>query len=246
MKVVMAVWLLVAVCFVGLSYASMPDEPEHRERFALLNMVKYCDLVVTGTVTQMDYVVRERVLPNGGGAFTTDITIAVDETIKGSPNDGDGSTVKFMILGGRGVDPRTGKRLRMEVSGQPEFTVNEQVMVFLKQADPNDSACFARNFAHEGYYIVGATYGKRTIENNTVDMLYGDVDNELTPVEVPVDLALILGKASLKDAAGATELENVIKGLANGTSEGGLTLSAATIDDLKQRAQRIVNAPPKK
>ena len=242
MKVLLAVSLLAAFCFAGLSYGSVPDEPENRERFGLLKMVEYCDLVVKGTVTRIDYVVREGVLANGRGALTTDITITVEETLKGSPNASE-NTVKFMILGGRGVHPRTGKRVRMEMSNQPEFAVDEDVVVFLKQADADSRGSFARNFAHDRHYVVGGKYGKRAIENENVNMLYGDVNNALTPVEMPVDLAIKLGKASLRDKPGATVLENVIRGLANAQSEGGVTLSSDTIDDLKQKAQRIIDTP---
>ena len=48
MKVLMATFVLCAFCVFGLSYGSMPDNPEHRERYALLKMIEYCDLVVKG------------------------------------------------------------------------------------------------------------------------------------------------------------------------------------------------------
>ncbi|MDE0043240.1 MAG: hypothetical protein OXT74_14470 [Candidatus Poribacteria bacterium] len=243
MKALMAACLLVAFCFAGLSYGSMPDDPEHRERFAFLKMIEYCDLVVKGKVTSIDYVVRQRVMPNGGGAFTTDVTIDVNQSLKGSPNAGK-DTVKFMILGGRGGDPRTGRRLRLEVSNQPEFAVNEEVVVFLKKGDPKDRGSFAKNFPHGRYQLVAGTYGKRKIENGNVNILYGDVDNPLKLVELPVELAIKLGKASQKDKAGAVRLENVIKALALTESGDSVTLAAAIIDDLKRKAQRIIDAPP--
>ena len=56
MKVLMATFVLCAFCVFGLSYGSMPDNPEHRERYALLKMVEDCDLVVAGRVSSIDYV----------------------------------------------------------------------------------------------------------------------------------------------------------------------------------------------
>ena len=74
MKVLMATFVLCAFCVFGLSYGLKPANPEHRERYALLKMIEYCDLVVKGEVSSIDYVVRQGVMPDGGGAFTTDIT----------------------------------------------------------------------------------------------------------------------------------------------------------------------------
>ena len=48
MKLLMAARALVAFCVTGLSYGLMPDNPEDRERFALLKMIEYCDLLVRG------------------------------------------------------------------------------------------------------------------------------------------------------------------------------------------------------
>ena len=243
MKVLMATFVLCAFCVFGLSYGSMPDNPEHRERYALLKMVEDCDLVVAGRVSSIDYVVRQNVLPDGGGALTTDITVSVDHVLKGKPN-GDEGTVKFMILGGRGVHPETGKRVRMSVSNVPEFTIDEEMMVFLRQGDPDDPGSFARNFPHGRYRLYVGTYGKREIENGNVNMLYGDIDNPLQLVEMPLDLAVKLGKASQKDKSAAVRLENVIKAMAHTETEGIVTLDTAIIDDLKRQAQGIIDAPP--
>ena len=243
MKVVIAAIVVIAFCAFGLSYGLTPDNPEHRERYALLKMIEYCDLVVKGKVSSIDHVVRQGVMPDGGGAFTTDITIDVDQALKGTPNASE-DTVKFMIMGGEGVDSRTGKPLRLIVSHQPDFDVDEEVVVFLKKGDPDDDGSFAKNFPHGRYRLVAGKYGKRPIENGNITMLYGDVDNPTKPVEMPVELALKLGKAFQKDKPAAILLENVIKSTAIAESEDSVTLTSAIIDDLKRQAQGIIDAPP--
>ena len=243
MKVLMAAFVLFAFCGFNTAWGSMPGDPELNENYALLKMVEECDLVVAGRVSSIDYVVRESVLPDGRGALTTDITVSVDQVLKGKPNGGEG-TVKFMILGGRSVHPETGKRVRMSVSGVPEFTVDEEMLVFLKQGDPHDPGSFARNFPHGRHELHIGAYGKRAIKNGNVNMLYGDIDNPLQLVEMPLDLAVKLGKASQKDKSAAVRLENVIKAMALAETEGIVTLDTAIIDNLKRKAQRIIDAPP--
>ena len=243
MKVLMATFVLCAFCVFGLSYGSMPDNPEHRERYALLKMIEYSDLVVKGTVSSIDYAVRQGVMPDGGGAFTTDITLDVDDVVKGTPNAGE-DTVKFMILGGEGLDPQSGKPLRLIVSDQPKFAVDEEVVVFLKKGDRNDDASFAKNFPYGRYRLVAGTYGKRAIENDKINMRYGDVNNPTKPVEMPVELAFKLGKAFQKDKAAAILLENVIKTAVLAETEDSVTLTSAMIDNLKRQAQGIIDAPP--
>ena len=243
MKVLMATFVLCAFCVFGLSYGLKPANPEHRERYALLKMIEYCDLVVKGEVSSIDYVVRQGVMPDGGGAFTTDITLDVDDVVKGTPNAGE-DTVKFMILGGEGLDPQSGKPWRLIVSDQPKFAVDEEVVVFLKKGDRNDDGSFAKNFPHGRYRLVAGTYGKRTIENDNITMRYGDVDNPTKPVEMPVELAIKLGKAFQKDKPAAILLENVIKTTAIAESDDSVTLTSAVIDDLKRQAQEIIDAPP--
>ncbi len=243
MKVLMATFVLCAFCVFGLSYGLKPANPEHRERYALLKMIEYCDLVVKGEVSSIDYVVRQGVMPDGGGAFTTDITLDVDVVVKGTPNAGE-DTVKFMILGGEGLDPQSGKPWRLIVSDQPKFAVDEEVVVFLKKGDRNDDGSFAKNFPYGRYRLVAGTYGKRTIENDKINMRYGDVDNPTKRVEMPVNLAVKLGKAFQKDQPAAILLENVIKTAVLAETEDSFTLTSAMIDNLKRKAQRIIDAPP--
>lgn len=244
MKLLMAACVVVALCFTDLSYGSMPDNPEDRERFGLLKMVEYCDLVVQGTVSSIDYFVRQGVMPDGTGAFTTDITLDVDEVIKGKPNAGE-DTIKFTIIGGEGVDT-TGKRTRLIVNNQPDFVLDEQAMVFLKQGDPNNAGSFSRNFPHGRYRLVAGKYGKREIDTGKISMLYGNVTNPMILVEMPVTLAVTLGKAAEKDKDAAILLENVIKTAAFAESGESLTLSTLIIDDLKRRAQAIIDAPARR
>ena len=235
--------LLIAACTVLCfsAYGLMPDNPEHRENFGLLKMIDYCDLVVRGTVSSIDYVVRQGVLPDGGGAFTTDITLDVDEVLKGTPNAGK-DTVKFMILGGEGVDT-AGKKTRLIVTNQPEFAIDEDVVVFLKQGDAEYAGSFSRNFPHGRYGVVASTYGKRAVESGKISMLYGNVTNPKKPVEMPVTLAIKLGEAAKKDKDAAVLLENVIKNAVFAESGDIHTLAASMIDDLERRAQSIIDAP---
>ena len=64
------------------------------------------------------------------GRITTDVTIAVTETIKGTPNINN-NKVKFMIQGGQAFNPATGKQKDLIITSVPKFAVNDEVLLFM-------------------------------------------------------------------------------------------------------------------
>lgn len=73
--------LVVVLFAVCLSDISAWDR-EYKEGFALLKAIEFTNLVVVGRVSGKECVFPENIT----GKFTTDITIDVDEVIKGNPN----------------------------------------------------------------------------------------------------------------------------------------------------------------
>ena len=68
--------------------------------------------MVTCEVTSMVAVFRP--------GITTDVTIDIEDVIKGTPNAG-ADTVRFTQIGGDGVDPATGERVAMHMGPASRF-----------------------------------------------------------------------------------------------------------------------------
>jgi hypothetical protein len=107
---------------------------------SLEQLSQEADLILLGTVTKQ---VSE--WNNQGTAIHTDVTVAVEEAIKGSP----GGEVTFRVAGGIVGD--TG----MRTSTDPAFQEGEQVVIFL-----NTAVVPAR--------VAGHLQGKNTVQNGTV------------------------------------------------------------------------------
>lgn len=214
---------------------------EHVEKYALLKCVESNELVVVGRVTGKEFVTR----PNIKHRFTTDITVAVDDVIKGTPNLG-ADRIKFMIRGGQGVSARTGKPVRFELSDQPEFKLGERVLLFLTNGESREPDDVHRPY--DRYRISRAKYGKRLVVDDKVFIEYPASDDAtdytLKAVNMPIDLAIELGKAFGRNKDAAIPLENAIKNLVKSSSDYVITLNESTVDDLKSSAE-AVTAPPK-
>ena len=118
---VLAGVVLFVLCLPVMSDASIA---KYKKDFNIANVVESCKLVAVGRVTSTDFVCRQEL-----GA-TTDITLEIEDMIKGVPNDGE-DHVKFMIKGGQSIDPTTGRSVRSRVPGTPTFAVNERIIVML-------------------------------------------------------------------------------------------------------------------
>lgn len=152
-------------------------------------------LVVLGTVIDKQFV---------WDAFhrepATEITVTAGDVIKGTPNASDGS-VKFMVSGGEAVDPRSGELIKKKTQRRNEFEIGEKVFFFLNQMYKSSAAYKAHPY--DGIYI--GPYGKVSITDDTVRLpLLG---HDVKDVALPVDLVILLGKATVIDRETAMMIE---------------------------------------
>lgn len=213
--------------------------------YQIATLVQNSDLVVIGRVTNTQFVYRDNIAPN----FTTDITLAVETLIKGEPNAGE-NTVKFMIRGGRGVNPNTGRELIVEAQHSPKFKMNERVLVFLKISTRPEL-----DYPYGRYYIYRGIIGKRTIADDKLSMPYTVVVNILNRetgateairvkkfIDLPVELVVDLGKASVKDFEAIRPLEDDIKNVVLATPQGDKPeLNKETLNRLKTEAKSVLD-----
>lgn len=237
-----AVGLLVALfalSVVNVGSARYPIDTETINEQSLLELTKHAHIIFTGTVQHKDYVYRYGIWPGrAGGTPTTDIIVSVTTMIKGEPNFGE-NHVKFAIEGGKFFSARKGKVIRMIVSTEPKFEVGEKVLLFLSKPKPPHSANV--NFPHDGLHVHGTRWGKKKIVDNAIQTPYLKAEDQSIQVKMPLDLALNLSKAYLKDAASAIALENEIKTLARGNTAKFVKIPQATITRLKNESQTIIN-----
>ena len=222
----------VSLCIFALclSGAFALDYEEYRQSFTLLKSVETCELVVVGTVTDKTYVTR-------GGVFTTDITVSVETVVKGTPNHSN-NRVKFMVLGGEGIDPITGERITMGVSGVAKFASGEKALLFLTNSDSDP---YYRGRPHGNYHLHREDYGKRKVENDRVNIMYPFEEDRFRIVEMPLDVAVKLSKASEEDRAAATRIEQRIKDMAALSSDEKVALPSDISETLTREAQQIID-----
>ncbi len=192
--------------------------------FSIANVVGDSNLVVFGRVVKKEFVFREEF------GRTTDISIDVREMIKGTPNAGE-DHVKFMIDGGTGTDPNTGRTLTEKVSGTPEFELNETVLLFLVKSRRSELCT-----PHGGYYIFYVFYGKRPVNNGKVSLWYTLDNDGVGVIDLPVDLVIQIAKAAAKNYEAASRLENDIR--------AQIIFFRKLTDRLKREAQQIIDGQP--
>ena len=202
---------------------------KYKQGFALSRMIKSSDLVVIGRVAEKEFVYRANIRSK----FTTDITIDVDHLLKGTANAGE-NRVKFMIKGGEGVNPQTGEVEVWLNSDTPDFTIGEQVLLFLYHS----KSIHARNYPYNQLHLTRYIYGKNVIKNDKVSLLFPLDDNSLRRVKMPINLVVPLSKAAVKDRDKMILLENEIKDALQGQSAKA-PLSQDLIDRIKGKAQQI-------
>lgn len=233
------VMLLASPCFAVLA--------QFEPGYQIATLVFHSDLIVVGSVTDVEFVFREGV----GASFTTDITIAVESLIKGEMNAGV-NTVKFMVDGGTGPDPVTGEEYVITVEHSPEFEMSERVLVFLKKATRP-----GLNYPHGGYYVFRGNIGKRKVlGDDKFSMPYtfaidAVINGKMVTrkvkkfIELPVDLVVEIGKASVKDFEATKLLEANIKEVIDAAPIGAKPeLDQDTVDELKTEAKKIYDEEP--
>jgi hypothetical protein len=213
------------------------------EGFRISDMVERASLVFIGEVAELEFVFRENIPPQ----YTTDVTVKVEEMIKGKPNAGE-NLVKFMIPGGEGINPKTGKSMRCEAEHVPEFRKGERVLLFLKKSRPE------RKLPYEGFILLLKFFGKREVINGEISIPYQlkvhQMSKEgkmmeipvLRPTELPEDVVLQMTKASLKDSVATEALENRIKVFISQIPLGQTLIKPdrAFVDSLRAECQKIL------
>ena len=197
-------------------------DSEYRQGFALSHFVERSNLIVVGQVIEMEYVTRENIQ----GRYTTDITVAVDQTIKGKPNISK-TRVKFMIQGGR-------RLIDMSV---PKFAVGEKVLLFMV----NSTDGYYANYPYDRLAFYRGRYGKRAIKDDKVYLVYAMKNDKLKSVRMPLDLAVQLSKAAIKDKDAVVELEKDIKDAIAQRTGSDTNLSQTLIDRLMEEAKEVVD-----
>ena len=230
----LGVVVTMLVCGLCLSQVWATSLGPYPPGFNISNVTDDSELVFVGTVTHTEFVYRAETRYK----LTTDITVAVEDMIRGEPNNGENS-VKFMARGGAGFDELTNRRRKLIVVGAPKFEVGDRGLFFLNKITRANA-----NIPHGGYLTFRYSYGKREIEDNHVQLLYTLDDDSRRNVKMPVDLAALIGKAAVKDKDATLLLESDIKSAIRGQT-GLATLTATLVDTLKIEAQDIVDSDDK-
>jgi hypothetical protein len=226
---------LVVVLFVLCLSDALGWDSEYRQGFALSKSVERSSLIVVGRVIGKEFVFRENIEV----LATTDVIIAADEVIKGTPNAGK-DRVKFMLEGGRVVNPNTGEGINLYVTHQPEFTVGERILLFMvNSTDP-----YFKDYPYDRFHPYRGEYGKRVIKDDKVFIWFALDDDSLEGlkgIRMPLDLAVKLCKAADKDKDAMIQLENDIKDAIEQRSGSDINLSQPLIDRLMEEAEKIVD-----
>ncbi len=204
-----------------------PKDEEYLKGLSLLNFVEKSDVIVIGTVVNKQYVSRP--------GLTNDITIRADTMVKGQPNLGDNHVI-FMIEGGKGYNAAHGEVVVLEVVGQPEFKIGEEVMVFLSKQ--LDSSRYHAKYPYDHLHVIRQMHGKRHIKDGKLQFAYLNADSKTDYIKFPVSLAKNLALAYAKDKDDALALETQIKTL---VLSGTTVLPDSLIDTLTTSSQNIID-----
>ena len=215
------------------------------------HLVKYADIVVVGTVIKTEFVFRGNLRPT----YTTDITIEPEDIIKGEPNAG--KNIIFMVMGGRGINPITGKDVTLEVDSVPNFTINERVLLFLKRHKHP-----TQNRPYDGLGPSLSIYGKRKIEDgkvsipyiykaNIVDEYDGIKRTKLATInrtaDLSLDLVVTVAKASIIDPDAIKALEADVANAISQTPKGTApNIEPELLKQFERTAERILRLPEEK
>ena len=213
--------------------------------FNIRNLVKHTHLIVYGTVVNKEFVFRENI----NSQYTTDITVVVQQKIKG--NVAEGSKIKFMVEGGEGIHPGTGRDLIVRAGHSPRFEIGEQILLFLKKYNRRDM-----DTPHGGYSVFYGRLGKMQVRDSKVLIPYtfkkSIVDNRdgqlinkeidvSRSIKLPIDLVINIGKASLRDYDAVVPLEARIRSIiADNRRNATPTITEELVNELNQSANQIL------
>ena len=188
--------LFLSLVVIQTSYSGQVNYPP----FDITTMTQESDLVVYGKVESTEFVWRENYPPQ----CTTDITVSVENLLKGETNLGSDRII-FTLLGGTGTNPNTGETLRILSTMSPGLSVDDKVLLFL----------YVYPYPHlltvpHGGLVLSKSYVRYVKNGNSVKMPYSIrestmVDGQMRvvrkdkEVRLPLELVLQTIKASVED-----------------------------------------------
>ena len=219
MKVILTIITLFILSLTNAFSFSYHVPAELKKKYSVTYDMERSKIVVVGKVSKLDYKMR--------AGWTTDVTIEIDELIKGEPNLGENQVI-FMVEGG----------MNLRVGGQPEFEIGEEVMVFLKDNPEPDS--YYRNYPHGRISIVEYYMGKRKIKDGKVYFLYPRAKDSLIAVWFPLELAIAYSKAVVKDEDAMKPFEDEIRTMAR-KKKNKVDLPETLVKRMMTESKKILN-----
>ncbi len=231
MRVILTVITLFTLSVSNAFSLSYHIPPELKKKYSVTYDMERSKIVVVGKVSKLDY--KRRSLhdePRKRGGWTTDVTIEIDELIKGKPNAGKNQVI-FMVEGG----------MNLRVTGQPEFEIGEEVVIFLK--DNPEPGSYYRNYPHGRISLVEYYMGKRKIEDGKVYFLYPRAEDSLIAVWFPIELAIVYSRAVVKDKEVMKPFEDEIRMLAR-KEKNKVDLPETLVKRMMTESKKVLNSTP--
>ena len=192
----------IPLCISSLAHGTtiaVPDEKTIKYH-ALLRMVEDSHIVATGKIVHINDLT--------GRGHVTDFIFRIDTLIKGKPNLYD-DYIKFSLEGGLAF--HNGELSRMEIAGYPEYYLGDELMLFLGKKSGSVPPDYQKTLAHDELYIVNMWHGKKDIESGTVRFGYLNPEKRMYCIKFPIELAINLAKAYVRNKEATLALEDEIK-----------------------------------
>lgn len=254
MKQLTVTFILFTICTANAFCTEIIATKEYLENHSLLKAIEGSNLIVVGEVIDIVYILRSIHPRNPPKSPTTDIVVEVHDALKGKPNHNE-STVIFTIEGGEYIDTHTGEKIRLWVSGVPEFSIGDQLLIFLS----NKPDRYYRNLPNDGYYLFHDSYGKIEVKEGHVMLSYyvgdyeRDMESNISPfgnkplsfdfrfIVMPIDLVVQLGLAFAVNKEATQALENTIIDIAQSKRRNTkVTLDPEIVKELTSKAEQII------
>lgn len=224
----------ITLCSSSLAHGTtiaVPDEKTIKYH-ALLRMVEDSHIVATGKIVHKNELT--------GRGHVTDFIFRIDTLIKGKPNLYD-DYIKFSLEGGLAF--HKGELLRMEIAGYPDYYSGDELMLFLGNKSGSVPPDYQKNLAHDELYIVKMWHGKKDIESGTVRFGYLNPEKRMYRIKFPLELAVNLAQAYVRNKEAALELEDEIKTL---VARGAKEIPDSLITRLTEQSTRIIKEAEQK
>ncbi len=182
---------MAVLALVSANIGFSEGDYEADKDYGLVESIHDSDVVAVGTVVTLTGVYRENMPEEGKNTICTDVLVAVDTMIKGSPNFGK-RHIKFTVEGGTAYVPSLDEVITLEISDGATFKVGEKVLFLLS----NSYYPYYARYPYGNMRLTGWDYGKRLIKDDTVTFVYKK-GTDFKPMQLPLELAKSLAKASV-------------------------------------------------